>query len=1037
MSSQERRRRYRHVDAALVRATAFPHVLGRSFWPAPDEADVERWCAWLSEVWADSAVAEAVTIASPVLASQVAAVCHGKRPAAGQVRRMALALARYLVRMRGRSTPFALFAGVAPARFGPDASALWTGQRHVRARADAVWLTDVITQLEASAALRRRLSLVINDLAFIRGERLIVPWQPHSGGSTRRTTTAVSVRHNRAVQAVIQVAARPIPSSDLTEKLSAEMSDVPVSAIEGVIAELITHGVLITCLRPPSTCADRLGHVIDALNSVNASAVDEVAPLVQELTTIRAELNAASSPTGSPGWQAVANRMQALSTADTQPLMLGLRLSCTLTLPPQVAADAVQAAGVLLRLTPNPGGHPAWADYHSSFLARYGPGALVPVHQLVDGTTGLGFPAHYAEPGHAAARAGISRRDERLLALAQQAALDGVQEVVVDDVLLDALAPGDAGEVRQAPHMALCAEVHAPTMATLAEGDFTLMVTGTGRTGVTLAGRFVDLLPEEDRQRITGLYEQLPVGVDGAIPAQLSFPPRHPHAENVTCSPRLLRGLLTVAEHRGEPGRLPIQDLAVTADRHQLYLVSLSRRRVVEPSPTNAAAPHNMPPLARFLFELPHARRAAVSGFSWGLAECLPFLPRLRCGRTVLAPARWRIPVGALPGPDAPWPAWRSAMDAVRERLRLPDNVQVGESDRVLRLRLDEPMDLTVLREHLDKAGPDAAVAEAPSATDYGWFGGRAHEIVVPLASTARPAPAPAVVNMAGPLPLVGRENGVLPGSRVLFAKVYGDPEVFDTILTRRLPELWSAWPEPPTWWFVRYQDPRPHLRLRLHLASTQDYGTAAVRVGAWATDLRCRGLAGDLVLDTYQPETPRYGSGPALMAAEALFAADSAAVLAQLTALAAARDVHPYALTAASMVDLMSALAGGVPAGMRWLIDHARTAPAPAPDRAIVRQAIRLADPDDQSALLAIPGGAQIAAAWRARRAAATAYVQRLATDAPHMRRAPAFGSLLHMHHVRAHGIDPAAEHLCDRATRSVALSWAARHRTTEEATR
>jgi hypothetical protein len=40
-------------------------------------------------------------------------------------------------------------------------------------------------------------------------------------------------------------------------------------------------------------------------------------------------------------------------------------------------------------------------------------------------------------------------------------------------------------------------------------------------------------------------------------------------------------------------------------------------------------------------------------------------------------------------------------------------------------------------------------------------------------------------------------------------------------------------------------------------------------------------------------------------------------------------------------------------------------------------------------------------------------------------------------MHHVRAHGIDPAVEQLCDRAARSVALSWTARHRMTEEANR
>jgi thiopeptide-type bacteriocin biosynthesis protein len=133
-------------------------------------------------------------------------------------------------------------------------------------------------------------------------------------------------------------------------------------------------------------------------------------------------------------------------------------------------------------------------------------------------------------------------------------------------------------------------------------------------------------------------------------------------------------------------------------------------------------------------------------------------------------------------------------------------------------------------------------------------------------------------------------------------------------------------------------------------------------------------------------------------------------------------------------MVNLATALAGSVPAGMRWLIDHANTDPAPVPDRAIVRQAIRL-EPGDQAALQSIPGGSQIAAAWRTRGDAASAYAGCLATDAPHVRRSSAFGSLLHMHHIRAHGIDPAAERLCHRAARSVALSWTARHDTTEEA--
>src|SRR5690606_19007267 len=111
---------------------------------------------------------------------------------------------------------------------------------------------------------------------------------------------------------------------------------------------------------------------------------------------------------------------------------------------------------------------------------------------------------------------------------------------------------------------------------------------------------------------------------------------------------------------------------------------------------------------------------------------------------------------------------------------------------------------------------------------------------------------------------------------------------------------------------------------------------------------LRRRGLVGDLVLDTYHPETGRYGSGAAMAAAEELFAADSAAVVAQLNALAGSPQLHPHALTAASMVDLTAAMAGDRAAGMRWLIEHPELAGrAHVRDRDTVRQAVSLAGLD------------------------------------------------------------------------------------------
>ncbi len=1036
MTAQERARWYQHVDAALLRASVHTGEVIPRPWPELDvDTEIEQWCAWLAEVWAQPAVAEAVAWASPVLADRVAAVCEGLRPGAGQVRRMVMSLARYLVRMRGRATPFGAFAGVAALRFGSRVSARWTDAHQVRTRADAVWLAAVIASLESCPALRRHLPVTVNDLVVVRGERLVMPRQPGVGDPGRGTSVEVSVRYSAPVQTIMQAARSPIQIGDLIDKLATEFPDAAVSAIDALLAELVARGVLITSLRPPSTSTDGLAHVLHQLQELDAAALREAAGLVGELRAIHAQLQAANRATSWVDGQArraTAARMRAVSNAAEQPLMVDLRLGATMVLPPQVATEAESAAGALLRLTPHPAGNPAWREYHGRFVSRYGSGAVVPVEQLVDPTAGLGFPRHYGQPGRGVPAVEMSRRDELLLRLAQQAALDGAREIVLNDDDIDALAAGGRDAVRPAPHVDLCVEIRAPTTTALAQGAFMLAVTGIGRTAIATTGRFLDVVPDADRQRMLTCYGRLPVGVEGALPAQLSFPPSHPRVGNVVRAPLVLPDVISLGEHRdGVRGRIPVQDLAVTADQDRLYVVSLSRRLVVEPVLTHAPARHTMPALARLLCELPRAESAAVSLFDWGVADCLPFRPRVRYGRSILAPARWRVSSSQLPGPAAPRREWTAALAAVRERLRLPASVSVGTADRRLRLNLDDRMDLALLRAHLDAADDAVTVAEAPTAADHGWFAGRAHEIVIPLAATAPPARAPAVVTSSAPLPIIGRGHGMLPGSQVLFAKVYGHPEVVNTILTRHLPALLAAWDDPPPWWFVRYRTPAPHLRIRLH--HSQDYGQAAGRVGAWAADLRRRGLVGDLTLDTYHPETARYGSGAAMAAAEALFAADSAAVVAQLTALAGSREVHAHALTAASLVDLVCAMTGSRPAGMRWLIDHAELAGhGSVGDRHVLRQALSLAGlGGDKPALLTIPGGPQIASAWDARRLAATRYTDCLA--ATHVKPASVLVALLHLHHVRAHGVDPDAEALTHRLARAVALAFNARQNTTE----
>jgi thiopeptide-type bacteriocin biosynthesis protein len=1005
---------YRPGGAAIWRASV--HGPGLHLPPWPDAAgQAGPWESWLAVVWTHRSVVEAITAASPVLADRIEQTLAGHPSQTAQVSRMVLSLARYLIRLRGRATPFGTFAGVGTAGFGERAELVWSEEHRVVTRADAGWLAAVIALLEGCPPLLGRLPVVVNDLAFERAGRLVVPWQPHlcALGQGRQGAAGTSVRLVPVVRTIQQAARCPIEVSDLIGKVVAEHAGVARQALLAAVAELVSCGVLISSLRAPSTVTDPLAHLLARLDEAGAAGLPESRGLVAELSAISGEMKELHT-TGT--WhraqrrRVTQGRMRALAAVD-QPLISDLRLGGTLTLPHTVAQEAAAAGEALIRLSAT-AVSVSWGDYHCRFLGRYGPGTLVPLADLVDPVTGLGFPAHFTPPS-GPGRA--TPRDQALLALAQQAALDGADEIALDPAALDALAPEDGR--RPVIGADLWADLRAASTDALTRGDFTLGVCGFGRSGAT-TGRFLDLLDSDGKQH--GALHAATPGVEGALLAQLSFPPPGPRSENVLRVRPVLPHVVPLAEHR-EPSEahIPVGDLAVVADAARLYVVSRSRRQVVEAVLPHAGARHTMPPLARLLFEIPRSTHPAVAAFDWGIASCLPYLPRIRYGRSVLAPVQWRLNPAVLPNPQAPTSVWDEAVDRLRDERGLPGVVAVGAGDRRMRLDLGEPIDRAVLRAHLAAASGPVTIAEAPAAAEYGWIGGRAHEIVIPLAATAPPDPAPAVLSGTAPLPVPA------DGAGVVYARLHAHPEALDAILTRHLPDLLEQWEAPPRWWFVRYLLPSSHLRLRLH---DVDHAQAAGRIAAWADGLRQRGLVGEVVFDAYRPETGRYGPGTAMDAAEALFAADSAAALAQLSFLAGARDVAPQALAAASLLDLAGAVLGTPSSADVWLLAHpAYAAGAPAQDREMRRQTMSLTTP---RVLPDMPGGDQVAAAWTARATAAAVYTARLAPEATRHTPETVLGSLLHLHHVRALGPDPQSEAVTFKLARAVALTRTAPRR-------
>jgi thiopeptide-type bacteriocin biosynthesis protein len=297
----------------------------------------------------------------------------------------------------------------------------------------------------------------------------------------------------------------------------------------------------------------------------------------------------------------------------------------------------------------------------------------------------------------------------------------------------------------------------------------------------------------------------------------------------------------------------------------------------------------------RFLCDLQTQGTAAPLAWDWGPLRGLPALPRVTCGRLVLARACWQADSAELRELARPTGARRfRQVQEWRRRRGLPRWIELAEVDQLLPIDLDNPLLVDTFVELVK--GRDAAVlVEMFPSPDELWVSGPegafVHELVVPFVRQRAAGPEPAVA--AAPVPAARTaapaRRRFPPGSEWLFAKLYTGFALTDELLLTAVgPVAQAALASGACdgWFFIRYGDPKPHVRARWHgePARLRDEVFSALErlVSPWLED----GRVWRLQLDTYEREVERYGGDAGVRLAERLFAADSTAALALLSLL-------------------------------------------------------------------------------------------------------------------------------------------------------
>lgn len=867
--------------------------------------DRERLLERLRRLVERPEIREALFVASPSLDDALSAwLSDSSAPRAHDVPEI---LFRYLPRMAARPTPFGLFSGCSLGWIGPRTRFALAPHAEYRrhTRLDTHYLAALAEALDVDATLRGALRYRPSSGLYAAAGKLRYA-ESHADPKTRALSyELVAVDRTPYLDATLARASTGASATELAAALCADDPEITREDADAFVATLVESQILVSDAAPTITGAPPIDGLIDALRAAGGPGDRAARVLAEAREAVRA-LDDAPLGHAPARYDAIAKALEALPAKPEVARLFQVDLhkpAPGATLGPTAVAAVEEAIDLVARLAP-PAPDETMRRFREAFAERYGERERVPLVEALDDEAGLGFASAVAgssEPSPlfdglvfplapTPPSVPFGPREERQLRGIFETVRAGRREWKLDTADVEALAseasPPERGKPARLPDaFAFMGTLAAQSSDALERGELQLFVERlSGPSGALLLGRFCHGDPALKRAVEAHLRAEEALRPDAIFAEVVHLP--EGRLGNILARPCLREYEIPYLGRSGAPleRQIPLADLHLTLEDGRFVLFSKKLGREVIPRLTSA---HNFAaaPLGiyRFLCALQNRRDL---GWSWGPLAGAPFLPRVVHGRIVLSLARWNLAKDEL----APLAKGTSverfrAVQELRARRALPRWVSLADGDNVLPVDLDNVVcisSLTALVGRRDAAAlvemfpsPDELVAEGPE----GRF---VHEIIVPFVQCPRPRPtaSPSLATRSSSGTAPSRTSA--PGSEWLYAKLYTGTASADEVLEEIVaPLVASEEKSSRGWFFIRYGDPHWHVRLRLRGDPKRLATKAIPALSKLTAPLLRDGRVSRLQLDTYERELERYGGPDGIELAEALFEADSVAVLA------------------------------------------------------------------------------------------------------------------------------------------------------------
>lgn len=798
---------------------------------------------------------EAIAIASPTLYAAL------KNRASKNLNQEAKSLSHYISRMMVRPTPFGLFSSVSTAKWG-ETTNIYFDDRFLRKRTrlDMEWVYLLIQKIYQEETNFLLLPVRSNPLLKLSGERYHLDYLRHLGKESDSQNK--SIRGTPLIQLILDHAKTSISVNQLWLKLQADFPILEQDKTLAVIRQLFSQQFLLPCLLP---------------SLLSSSTYESLAFHFPEIRLIFEEMKNYNELPPGKGEEALEKLQGKMASIISNKNYLQVDMAYegkNLELSKQIVEELEKALNLLWKMACIKKKPTELAAYHSKFLEKYGEYRTVPLLEMLDEEKGLGTLFENPIPSS------TNEWEKWLYQQWQECIFDRKKEWVLTEESIDPFLK--TVDPKEAPlSLDLFCKVFADSHQNIDLGKFLLVLGDITKEGGSVFGRFLDLLGSDTQAKLAEFFTLEERLEEKSLFVELSYLPSAVRSGNVVMHSCLRSNRLDIEADRGQEGALSLEDIYVGATPSKFYLTDKESKFSIVTRANHLFNSFYDPSPLKFMRAVTHSQSLAIPHFSWGaFQEAAVYLPRVRFGKTVLAQATWNV--DPKPYMKETLEKNRASFNSWADKWDLPLCFFMVQGDQHLLLDRGNPNHIDEVLTKLKKGESLKFIEKMEGAWIRGNGGNHFCEISVPFVKNKIYAREEKPLSVASYSPLTeNREK--FPGSDWLYLKLYMSDEKMNEFLVGYLYDFIEGFRQEGTikeWFYVRYRDPEPHLRLRIHALSFEMICRVLFALEDQLKLWTHLGWIRDVSIGKYEKEIERYGGPSLIEAAETVFFQDAISAL-------------------------------------------------------------------------------------------------------------------------------------------------------------